>query len=152
MTDTLTEPSPLDLLEQAMTRAPQARCPVVHRFTPGLYCREIFIPAGTLLTSAVHKTMHPFVISAGIIRVQEEGHEPVTYEAPYTGVTTPATRRLLYAVTDTIWTTFHPTTREPWELRELLADLVDDPQAFDEGFIPAYRTEENLQLPCSTSI
>jgi hypothetical protein len=88
--------------------------------------------------------MNPFVISAGIIRVQEEGHEPVTYEAPYTGVTTPATRRLLYAITDTIWTTFHPTTREPWELRELLADLVDDPQAFDEGFLPGYQTAENL--------
>jgi hypothetical protein len=40
-------------------------CPLVHRFTPGMYIREIFMPAGSLITSKIHKTEHPYTISKG---------------------------------------------------------------------------------------
>ncbi len=103
----------IDELEAAMANsiangAEHAAIHVVHRFTPGLYIRECHIPKGALLTSATHKTRHPFVISAGRIRVISET-EHVEYAAPFTGVTEPGTRRMLYALDDTIWTTFHVT-------------------------------------------
>jgi hypothetical protein len=47
----------IDDLEGAMLAGIQVEMPVIHRQTPGLYSREIHIPAGTLLTSAVHKTL-----------------------------------------------------------------------------------------------
>lgn len=131
-----------DRLETAMAREPQASCPVVHRFTPGLYIREILLPAGTLLTSAIHKTEHPFVVSAGIVRVMEPGKPPVTIEAPYTGITTPGTRRLLYAIADTIWTTFHPTSHGEDEMDQIMFDLVDDPPHLKGAdFLPAYKSD-----------
>ncbi len=131
-----------DKLEAAMACAPQACCPVSHRFTPGLYIREILLPAGTLLTSAIHKTEHPFVVSAGIVRVMEPGQPPVTIEAPYTGITTPGTRRLLYAIEDTIWTTFHPTTRGEDEMDQIMLDLVEDPPHLAKSnFLPGYKSE-----------
>ena len=74
-----------------------------------MYIREIFIPAGTLLTSMEHRTAHPFVISKGRILVSSENEGSVVYEAPHTGITLPGTRRALYAETDTVWTTFHAT-------------------------------------------
>ena len=111
MTD-LMEPARIDDLEAAMVSSdlPRVDCPIVHRFTPGLYIREIHIPAGTLLTSMEHLTEHPFVISKGRIRVTSPTEGSVTYQAPHCGITKPGTRRALFAEEDTIWTTFHATT------------------------------------------
>jgi len=99
----------LDDLEVAMAKLPQVECEVVHRFTEGMYIRECHIPAGTMLTSMTHKTQHPFVISQGEIMVTSDNEGSMIYEAPYTGITEPNTRRALKALTDVIWTTFHIT-------------------------------------------
>ena len=55
----------IDQLEAVLFNCPQIDCPLVHRFTPGMYIREIFMPAGTMLTSMIHKTEHPYVVSQG---------------------------------------------------------------------------------------
>jgi hypothetical protein len=50
----------IDLLEMAMLETCAViELPIVHRFTPGLYIREIFMPAGALVTSKIHKTEYP---------------------------------------------------------------------------------------------
>lgn len=85
--------------------------PVVHRFTPGLYIREIFMPAGSVLTSKIHKTEHPFVISKGSVSVYSDNDGAQHITAPYTGITKPGTRRFLVIHEDTIWTTFHVTDK-----------------------------------------
>lgn len=97
--------------------------PVTHRFTPGLYVREIFMPKGTVLTSRTHKTEHPFVISKGKLRCFDERGGWQQLEAPHTGITKPGTRRLLFIESDTIWTTFHPTNTT--DLLELDAELLE---------------------------
>ena len=99
----------LDDLEVALAHLPRVDLPVTHRFMDGLYIREIQIPAGTMLTSMVHKTQHPFVISQGSVKVTSDNEGSVIYEAPFTGITEPNTRRALHALTDVIWTTFHVT-------------------------------------------
>jgi hypothetical protein len=97
----------IDEAEAILVDLPRVECPLVHRFTPGLYIREIFMPAGTMLTSKIHNTTHPFVVSKGRVNVIVDGRlEHI--EAPYTGITTPGTRRVIYTITDVIWTTFHP--------------------------------------------
>lgn len=99
----------LDDLEVALAQLPRVDLPVVHRFTEGMYIREIQIPAGTMLTSMTHKTQHPFVISQGSVKVTSDNEGSEIYEAPYTGITEPNTRRALHALTDVVWTTFHVT-------------------------------------------
>ena len=99
----------LDDLEVSLAHLPRVDLPVTHRFTDGMYIREIQIPAGTMLTSMVHKTQHPFVISQGSVKVTSDNEGSVIYEAPFTGITEPNTRRALHALTDVIWTTFHVT-------------------------------------------
>lgn len=132
----------IDKLEEAILNAgeyPRVHCPVVHRFTPGLYIREILIPAGTLLTSMEHKTAHPFVISQGRIRVSSENEGSVIYEAPYTGITQPGTRRALYAETDTIWTTFHPT--DLTDVEEIGKAILAPPSTplIESGRVPGWK-------------
>jgi hypothetical protein len=97
----------IDEAEAILVQLPKVECPLKHRFTPGLYIREIFMPAGTLLTSKIHKTEHPFIVSKGKLNVFLNG-EMQYIEAPYSGVTKPGTRRVIYILEDCIWTTFHP--------------------------------------------
>jgi hypothetical protein len=115
----------LDQLEAAMANPgfTAAECPVKHRFVPGMYIREIFIPAGTVIISATHKQTHPFVISVGLVRVVSEHEGAVEYAAPFTGITQAGTRRLLYTLSDVIWTTFHPTDK--CTVEEVLPEIFE---------------------------
>lgn len=137
MSTDLTFQSELDRLEAAMQGHTPAQCPVSHRFAPGLYIREISIPAGTLLTSAIHKTEHPFVLAMGRIAVISENEGRVIYQAPHVGITTPGTRRALFAETDVVWVTIHKTDKT--DLEEICAELIEDrPNPLLPNFQPAY--------------
>lgn len=104
----------IDKLEVAMIdNFPMADCPVIHRFTPGLYIREIFMPAGSLITSKIHNKEHPYVVSDGLVGVWTENEGMVMIEAPFTGITKPGTRRVLYIIESTTWVTFHVTNIMP---------------------------------------
>jgi len=95
-------------VQEKMLAIPQAETFVTDHFADGLYARELLIPAGVCLVGALHKTNHIFVVSKGeCYAVTHEGKEHIV--APYTGQTQPGMKRVIYAVTDTIWTTFHPT-------------------------------------------
>lgn len=83
--------------------------PVQHIFTPGAYTRKTFLPKGTLLTTRIHLTEHPFAVLTGTMCVFTEEKGWVCLEAGYLGVTQPGTRRLIYANEDTWVATFHVT-------------------------------------------
>lgn len=99
----------VDELEVAMVdNFPIIHCPVTHRFTDGMYVREIFMPAGSLITSKIHKTQHQYFVLKGKVSVWiDEGIEQII-EAPFIGITEPGTRRVLYIHEDCIWATSHP--------------------------------------------
>lgn len=104
----------LDQLEVAMLENFPVIEPVLkHTFAPGIYIREMRIPEGALITSKIHKTEHPFVVSEGSISVWENDGEEKLVEAPFTGVSKPGTRRVGYAHTDVTWLTIHRTEIKP---------------------------------------
>lgn len=116
------ESGAVDVLEARLRELPQAEMPVRHAFTPGFYVRQIFIPAGTLLTSKIHRTRHPFVITRGDISVWTKQAGVQRFSAPHTGITEPGTRRVLFAHAATVWTTFHAT--ELTDLEAIEAELI----------------------------
>jgi hypothetical protein len=83
--------------------------PTFHKFTPGMYIREVHVPAGCLFTSVTHKTQHPFVISKGVCDICNEIGEVNRFSAPHTGITEPGTRRVFLVHSDLVLTTFHAT-------------------------------------------
>lgn len=99
----------IDLLEIVTARAPQVDCPTVHRFGGGVYIRETSAPAGTLVTTKIHLTEHPFMVLKGDVSVWTEDGGLVRIQAPFCGVTKPGTRRVAYTHEDTVWLTFHAT-------------------------------------------
>lgn len=110
MTSTLTTTDKVDAIHRFCTTLPPADCPVTHRFTPGLYVREIFMPKGSLVISKIHRTEHPFVVLSGEAAVWDERNGVQSLRAGHVGITQPGTRRILYIKEDCRWVTFHPTS------------------------------------------
>lgn len=87
----------------------QAKCTLRHFYSNGMYAREMFIPASMCIVGKIHKHAHLNTISRGIIRVTTEfgADEYDATDHPCTFESLAGTKRAVYAVTDTVWTTYH---------------------------------------------
>jgi len=103
----------IDQIEAEMLKYDTIDCPLNHRFLSGLYIREILMPAGSLVTSMIHKTTHPFFVLQGKVSVFSENDGEQYIEAPYSGTTYPNTRRVLFIHENCVWTTVHRTDIQP---------------------------------------
>ena len=117
-------PDKIDEFEAVIANAVAVDCPLKHVFTPGLYLRTVFVPAGTWLTSKIHKTEHPFIISKGRAKVLID-NEAVELEAPYQGVTKVGTRRVVYVMEDMVWTTIHANEDDCQDLLEIENRVIE---------------------------
>lgn len=94
--------------EDIIKSVPQVELEVHHHFSPGVYAREMFIPAGTVLTGKIHKTEHLCIVSAGEMEIADEnGVQRVC--APATFMSKPGAKRLGVAMADTVFITVHGT-------------------------------------------
>jgi len=92
-------------IEKELKKLPQIEIPTRHLFCDGIYAREITVPEGALITGVIHKHPQINILSKGIIRVSI-GEEIREIAASYTVVSPPGIKRIGYAVTECIWTTF----------------------------------------------
>lgn len=108
---------------ECLRQMPTAFLPqVVHRFTPGLYSRELRLNAGDCIESAKHRTEHQFAVLVGECLVaSDEGNEHL--RAGHIGITKPGTKRVILAVTDMVWATWHAT--ELTDPDEIWAALIE---------------------------
>lgn len=111
---------PIYRIEQAIFSLPQVNIPVDHQFCKGLYARSITIPAGVILTGAVHKNECFFLVRSGCILITTDD-EPIKAEAGFMAASKAGSKRLGLALMETTVTTFHA---NPEELREP-SDLWD---------------------------
>ena len=92
-------------VERQMRRFEQLEIIPRHYFAHKTYAREITIPADTYLTGKIHNYSQINVLSKGDISVlTDDGMRRV--QAPFTIVSPPGTKRLAYAHTECVWTTF----------------------------------------------
>lgn len=109
-------------LEAAMFAQPQLTLETIHHFAPGVYARELRIPAGVLLTGKIHRTEHLNIVSQGRITVFTEDGGRKEIVAPCTLISKPGTKRVGYAHEDTVWICIHPT--DETDLVALEAELI----------------------------
>lgn len=95
-------------LQSLMLKGDTIELETRHHFSDGLYARELFIPAGVCLVGALHKTRHLYTVVKGKCRVATQ-FENIEIKAPFMGETIPNTKRVIYAETDCVWITYHPT-------------------------------------------
>lgn len=112
-------------LEAAMLKLPQVDIPLRHHFAPGLYLREMEMPAGVCITGKIHKTEHYCILSRGKVTVQtEDGQE--TLEAPAVIHSMPGVKRALYAHNDVTWVNVHHNPENERDLAKIEAHFVAD--------------------------
>jgi hypothetical protein len=107
-------------------------CPHAHRFAPGVYLREIFMPAGSFIIGHEHLTKHFNVVLAGRALVMIDGvaHDII---GPCTFVSEPGVRKVLHVIEDMTWQTIHPT--EETNLAKLETQLIRHSPSYDQHTI-----------------
>ena len=127
--------SSVDELEVEMLKNLESvECPLVHRFTDGLYVREVSVPKNSLITSKIHKTQHQYFLLKGKLTIWSNESNPITIEAPYIGVTEANTRRVAYVWEDCIWATCHanPNNESEEDIEDRIIEKRDNPLLDEE--------------------
>lgn len=99
-----------------------ASCPVKHHFATGSYGREMTLPAGLVVVGKIHKHAHINVISKGRVQVFTEQEGVLELAAPCTFVSSPGTKRVVYVLEETVWTTVHVTDKT--DLAEIEREVI----------------------------
>jgi hypothetical protein len=106
----------LDALEAAMLSQPQTECAVTHHFGPGIYIREVRIPAGLLVIGHSHRDENLNIMLAGKMALLADGQISVV-EAPFMKVAMPG-RKVGFAIEDTVWQNVYATEETDIEVLE----------------------------------
>jgi len=112
----------IERLQAKMSVMPQTELVTEHQFSPGMYMRKVFRPAGTLIVGKVHKKPHFFLCAKGEIIAWTEGGMK-RLQAGDIVESQPGTKRVTLAVTDAIGITIHRT--DLTDLDEIEAELIE---------------------------
>lgn len=124
----------------------QVECPVTHRFAPGVYLREIFMPADTVVIGKVHKTEHFNILMKGACLIVHANGLREELRAPCTFVSKPNVQKVLYITEDMVWQTVHVTDER--DLVNLEAQLIakEHPELSDEARLECARIAHERNL------
>lgn len=112
-----------DQLEAAIATLPPPEMELVHHFSEGVYCRELRMPKGTILTGKIHKKECINIVLGDITvyNLEDQSQERIigyrTFKSPA------GTRRAGVANEHTIWTTIHPT--EETDLNKIEEQVIE---------------------------
>ncbi len=117
----------IERVEGDLLCLPQVEMPLVHRFGPGVYLREITMPAGAIVIGHEHLTEHFNIVLEGSARVVMDG-QTYTITAPAVFKSSPGVRKVLYITEKMRWMTVHPTAETDVETLE--SQLVRKSETF----------------------
>lgn len=123
-----TKESKLELVTSFLDK-PQAYCPVVHRFGPGVYIREATFPPNTLIVGQDHVGEHINVLLKGRINVIQDDGQIVYLEAPHMFVAQ-AGSKVGYTLEEVVWQNIYATNETDVETLE--NTLFRTPEVFND--------------------
>ena len=96
----------VEVLQTEISKRPQYEPPTEHIFHGGMYCRQVWRPAGCLIVGKVHKKEHFYMIVSGTVSITtDDGVQTIT--GPVLLCSKPGTKRAVYAETDALCMTIH---------------------------------------------
>ena len=118
-----------EVLIDTLVDAPQNPCSVIHRFGPGLYIREVRIPAGTFAIGHEQRLEHMNVFVKGAVRMLNADGTTTDMVAPMTFVGKPG-RKCGLILEDMIWQNIYAT--DVTDIDELEATYLIKPEGWDD--------------------
>lgn len=103
-----------------------------HYFAPGLYCREFQLNAGEVVVGKIHKHAHLITLVRGDVEIVDE-FDRQSISGPKTWVSTPGVKRVVYARSDALFLTFHPT--EETDLAKIEEHVIAPDYASLDSFL-----------------
>jgi hypothetical protein len=130
----------VERLESHMLQLPQAECPVVHHFGPGVYIREVTLPAGTFAVGHEQRHEHLNIMLTGKVAIISDDGSTKILQAPMIFVGKPG-RKVGLILETCIWQNVYPNTDEERDVDALEARWLDK-----SGTWQAYQAAEQLKL------
>lgn len=127
-------------LERRVMQHEQVPCPVIHRFGPGIYIREIHMPAGAFAIGARHLTEHYNIMLKGRVTVANDNGTTTELFAPMAFVGKPG-QKVGYVHEDVVWQNVYAT--DETDIETLEAMFVDKGDVWEED--AAARRKPDLQ-------
>lgn len=113
----------IELQESGVMQKASLLC--THYFPEGLYARELFVPAGVVLTGKTHKTDHMIQLVKGDMTVwTEEGMKRV--QAPFVMISKAGAKRAGVAHSDCIWIGTFPNPNNEKDPFKMETNLVEE--------------------------
>src|SRR5262245_29986165 len=95
-TEEMTHAEQIAYIAGELAKFPQTDAPVTHRFSPGVYLREIFMPAHTVVIGRTHKTEHFNILIQGSCLIVHDDGRREELRAPKTFVSKAGVQKVLY--------------------------------------------------------
>lgn len=104
-------------VERTLLDAEQMPCPVIHRFGPDVYIREIHMPAGAFCIGAHHKKHHLNLMLKGRVTVRNDDGTTSELVAPLMFIGKPG-KKIGYVHEDVVWQNIYGTDETDIETLE----------------------------------
>jgi hypothetical protein len=113
------------VIGHVLSQFPQTEMPLKHHFAPGVYLREISMPADTVVIGRIHKTEHFNILVKGACLIVHDDGRREELRAPQVFVSKAGVQKVLYIIEDMIWMTAHVTSETDVEkLEEMLTEPI----------------------------
>lgn len=96
----------------------------IHRFAPGIYMRELTVPAGMLIVGKIHRHEHFVMVLSGVAIIRSEFGDAVVTPG-YIAMSPAGVKRVVLAVTDTRFITIHRNPSDTQDLAEIEAEHME---------------------------
>ena len=97
--------------------------PLEHSFADGIYVRQMKMSKDSLVVGAIHNHLHVWFLLSGCITVATE-EESLEYIAPCYVLSTPGTKRVIYANDNSIFVNVHKNPTNCEDIEELEREIV----------------------------
>lgn len=129
----IVDPAKIEQVESHLLDLPQVECPVVHHFGPGIYIREVTLPAGTLAIGHAQRFEHLNIMLTGAVAMVGDDGQTKVLRAPMIFVGKPG-RKLGYVLEACIWQNVYATDeRDIDKLESMFLDKSATWQAHAEA-------------------
>ena len=111
-------------LEAALRDAPQLDVEPVHHFAPGVYLRELTIPADAIVVGKLHRHAHMIMLLSGDVTIYtDEGMKRISGATVW--YSSPGTKRVIYAHEESRLLTVHANATNETDMIVLETEIIE---------------------------